>query len=98
MAAEQINGKTNDYSNMGRPYYLFRRVCFEDPNYVFLKPICKSQAHIRLSHLKQQDVGVRCCKIGGVGWVRKDCSKGDETVDKGLLEERNVVNGSAPYC
>ncbi|KAG8318317.1 hypothetical protein J6590_006633 [Homalodisca vitripennis] len=43
------------------------------------------------------DVG-RCYKIGGVGWVRKVCSKGDETVAKGLLEESNVVNGSVTGC
>ncbi|KAG8299560.1 hypothetical protein J6590_097884 [Homalodisca vitripennis] len=45
-----------------------------------------------------RDVGVRCCKIWGVGWVRKVCSKGNETVAKGLLEESNVVNGSVTGC
>ncbi|XP_054267290.1 pickpocket protein 28-like [Macrosteles quadrilineatus] len=43
-------------------------------------------------------VSIRCCKIGGVGWVRKVCSKGDETVAKGLSEESNVVNGSLTGC
>lgn len=43
-------------------------------------------------------VGVRYCAIGGLGWVRKVCSKRDEAVAKSFLKEGNVGLDSVAGC